>query len=136
MKALKSILTLLLLLVFLGTTVGIQVNKHYCGDFLQSISLYVQLNPCADEGGEDACSRDKAPSCCDDETEFHQLKIDVIKQSVLQQDFNLQFSNVIFYTSNFFKLQRETEVVTLLAQPPPISPIPIYKRLKRLTYYG
>lgn len=136
MKALKSLFTLFLLFSFLSSTLGIQVYKHYCGDFLAEISVYIQSNPCADEGGEDACSKGKEMSCCDDETEFYQLDVDLIKQSQEQQ--KLEFTalqHVQIFESSEDLMEQEWDL-NYLSRPPPLSKVPIYKKLQRYTYYG
>ena len=136
MKVLKPLFTFTLLLAFLGSTLGIQVYKHYCGDFLEEVSLYIPSNPCADEGGEDACSKGKKTSCCDDETEYYQLEVDLIKNSNNQKDFKLFPIKEYSIINKLIEVEGEKEIVTLLSKPPPLSPIPIYKNLQRLVYYG
>ena len=136
MKVLKTFLTFSLVLAFLGSTLGVQVYKHYCGDFLAEVSLYMQTASCAVEGGEEACSKDKSTSCCDDETEFYQLTIDLIKHQQVEQNFSYFPVSVILIAKHFIISDDKESLLVLLAKPPPIDGIPLYKKLQRLTYYG
>ena len=136
MKALKSLFTFLLLFSFLSSTLGIQVHKHYCGDFLAAISVYFQSNPCADESGEDACSKEKKMACCNDETEFYQLDVDLIKQAQ-QQKLSLQTPSIVLESPEIIEEAVERNRVELyLSRPPPWLKIPLFKKFQRLTYYG
>ena len=136
MNRIKSFISVSLIIAFIGSIVGIQVYKHYCGNLLEDVSIYFQSNPCQDEGGEDACSKGKADSCCDDETEFYQLKIDLIKHTE-----NNKIQNYFVLAQPIFGdpsliIERNSEVKLFQARPPPDKKVPIYKRLLRFTYYG
>lgn len=133
---LKSLFTLSLLTAFLASTLGIQVYKHYCGDYLAEISVYVQSNPCADEGGEDACSKGKTKSCCDDETEYYQLKIDLIKASQKDQLSKFIPSESLLLSDYLYAKEQSKELLVQNVRPPPENKIPLYKELQRLLYYG
>ncbi len=110
--------------------------KHYCGDYLAEVSVYVQSNPCADEGGEDVCSKGKKKSCCDDETEFYQLKIDLIKHSQKDQLSNFLMVEEVLLSDQQTAYKQLKFEAFLQARPPPLNKIPLYKKLKRLVYYG
>jgi len=135
-KKLQSLLSLLLLFGFLSSTTGINVYKHYCGDFLAEVSFFVKSDPCADEGGEDACSAGKEMDCCEDQTEFYQLDTQLIKQSNKQEGIGLisveiQLKNSIF--SDLMVIEGEDEPDEL---PPPKYRNPLYKQFQRLLFYG
>lgn len=136
-KIFKHILSLTLAFTFFLSVSGINVYKHYCGDFLEEVSVYIQSNPCADEGGEDACSKDKETDCCDDEVEFLQLDIDLVQAQSQKVEFsNNQLTLVLFAAIPMAKeSSNQMESISERA-PPNFHKIPIYKRLSRYTLYG
>ncbi|MBL4709324.1 MAG: hypothetical protein JKY48_12885 [Flavobacteriales bacterium] len=126
-------MAILLILVLVGTTSGISIYKHYCGDFLEEISIFIQSNSCADESGEDTCSAGKEMSCCDIETEYYQLEIDLVKTTPRQISFEITHQIILF------RLDQESIIVkepSNLEDLHIIEGVPIYKKLKRLTLYG
>jgi len=129
-------MSFLLLFVFLGTTSGVSVYKHYCGDFLAEISIFIQSNPCSDENGEDACTVNKEMECCDDETDFYQLEIDLVKTSLNKINFSLNHGFTLLGHINKLDTKDEIAELSYLERPPPIYRIPIYKELQRFTLYG
>jgi len=135
-KFFKGLLSVFLVVCFLSSAVGISVYKHYCGDFLAEISLYVQSNPCADEGGEDACNKGKEMDCCDDETEFYRLQLDSVKPTIV--DLKIQFvpkKYLVLFTPQPTQLVDQVQTGFSLKEKP-TEKIPIYKRLHRFTLYG
>lgn len=136
MKVLKSVITVIVLLAFVGSTSGVQVYKHYCGDFLEAISVYIEANPCEGEGGEAMCSQGKTTSCCDDETEFYQLEVDFIKHSSNQQEFKIFPTLLSLNNEELIDFSEKKVHLILLAKPPPVKPVPIYKQLSQFIFYG
>lgn len=121
---------------FLGSTLGVSVYKHYCGEFLEGVSLYFQTNPCADEGGEDACQQGKQMDCCDDETEFHQLKVNLIKNSNEQESINpLVYSAFILFQLTVEE-QLNDQQAYLFTHEIEYNYPPKFIRYHRLTLYG
>lgn len=130
-------MSLLLMLVLIGTTSGISVYKHYCGDLLEEISIFIQSNPCSDEGGEAACSAGKEMNCCDNETEYYQLEVDLVKTSQHQINFRITPQIILFgLAQNHLFFIEESKSLNYLELPPIISDIPLYKQLKQFTFYG
>ena len=137
MNFLKQIISFSLAFIFFLSVSGINVYKHYCGNLLEEISVYIQSNPCADEGGEDACSKGKASSCCDDDVEFYQL--DITLHSSTSKDIKFQkIQSVIklFAKVPFKNIQDVEGNIRKERAPPNLSFPPIYKRLSRYTFYG
>jgi hypothetical protein len=62
---------ILLLILFLAPTLGFCVHKHYCGDYLKEVNLFIDAN-------EDDCCGDweKEADCCNDEEFIYQLDLD------------------------------------------------------------
>jgi len=64
--------TILLALLTLLTTVGISVNKHYCGNRIHSIQIASVIDD------ETCCGKSEMPAgCCHNETEWLQLQEDL-----------------------------------------------------------
>lgn len=110
---------------------GVQVYKHYCGEFLESVDLFLPSDNCGDE--EDSCTAKKM-SCCDDEVEVHQLKVDFVKTQKQVLKRMPPAVVVILYTT----LIEDKEVSSYTAGYTAfhIPDIPIYKRLQRYTLYA
>lgn len=70
---------------------GIQVYKHYCGEYLAAISVF-HKSSCGDTSNEaESCAMQSEKSCCEDEMHFVQLDTDLAFQAV-------QTLNIIQYT--------------------------------------
>ena len=121
---------------FLSSTTGINVYKHYCGDFLAEISFFVKSNPCADESGEDTCSAGKEMDCCEDESEFYQLDTQLIKQTSTYEDLELRPIQVqLVHSVLTVPKQRDIEI-SLYEPPPLIYNNPLYQEFQQLIFYG
>ena len=68
----KRLISILLASVFFLTTVGINLNFHYCADFLHSINIAGTFDPASCCGEE----MEKNPECC----------TDVVSYLILEQD--------------------------------------------------
>lgn len=136
MIILRKIFALVFLLTFLSSTAGIQVYKHYCGDYLAAISLFHESS-CGDQEEEESCKMQSEKSCCEDEFQFLQIDTDLLSQSTqkLSQEKQLLIAVLAVHV---FKLEQLNDdlIVSNYEPPPERQKIPIYKRLMRLTYYG
>lgn len=134
---LKRFFSFLLILSFLGSVLGVQVYKHYCGDFLVGVSLYIQSNPCADESGEDKCSRGEMKSCCEDEFQYIQLDINLQKPDIKNPSFHhLALIQRPIPTAAAELIFLSRQLAPKLVEPPEEKVIPLYKLLRRYTFYG
>jgi len=125
-----------LLLGFLSSTTGINVYKHYCGDFLAEISFFVKSNPCADENGEESCSADKGMDCCEDESEFYQLDTQLIKQTNTYEDLVLTPIQVQL-VHPAVTIPKEEKIEISLYEPPPLKyDNLLYNQFQQLVFYG
>ena len=121
---------------FLSSTLGVNVYKHYCGDLLEGISVFIQSNSCADEVGEEACSAGKETDCCEDETEYYQLDIELVTQQVQQFSSKKSVAFIqLFYASSRFELDSPTSSEFVDAPPPHIRN-DLYQKYERLIFYG
>lgn len=138
MKKLSRIFSFIILLSFLSAVLGVQVYKHYCGDFLAEVSLYFQSNPCADEGGEEACSKGKVDSCCDDEFQYLQLDVDLQKTNIQRLDFDELASNSILplVSKLIVHLESKEHENVEFEEPPELNQAPLYRLFNRYTLYG
>ena len=62
----KKISRILLVILLITTSMGVTINKHFCGEMLESIAIYQQVDSCC-EGA------DMPKDCCHDEQEAYQL---------------------------------------------------------------
>jgi hypothetical protein len=135
-KALKSSVVLFLMCSFLSSTLGVNVYKHYCGDLLEGISVFIQSNPCADEGGEEACTAGKETDCCEDETEYYQLDIELVTQQVQQLSSKqfLAFTQLLYLYSPFGSNSPTSSEFG--DEPPPQIRKDLYQKYEQLIFYG
>ncbi len=137
MKLLKGILSIGLLTAFLSSVLGVQVYKHYCGSFLAEVSVFIQSNPCADENGEESCSKMAESSCCDDEVQLMQLDVDFQKTNSQRIQFNqLAFIPLTFISNSFKEELHEDFLILNFEDPPDIKELPLFKLYKHFKLYG
>ena len=138
MNRIRQLFSFVVLLSFLSSVLGVQVYKHYCGGFLAEVSLYFQSNPCADESGEESCSKGKKESCCDDEFQYLQLDVDLHKTNIERLNFDqLAFKSIHPLVSNlFFKVEFNNEEKIEFEEPPERNLAPLYRLFHRYTLYG
>ena len=74
---LRKISHIILSLILLVSTMGLTIDKHYCGTRLVSVSILNDTDPCCDPGD----------GCCHDDSETYKLSVDyTLSQSDI--DFN------------------------------------------------
>ena len=109
-KTAHIILTILLL----TTTIGLSVSKHYCGSRLVDVSINSEAELCCDDMDNS--------NCCHNETEYFQLKEDLVTPVSLENTriagFDILFPLVFVY---FFNASGniETEVSNFAESQPP-----------------
>jgi hypothetical protein len=62
----KKISHIIISLVLLVSTMGLTIDKHYCGDRLVSVSIFDEPDSCCDMTGD----------CCHDDSETYKLSVD------------------------------------------------------------
>lgn len=120
----------------MGSTLGVNVYKHYCGDFLKDFSFIIQPSSCIDESSEESCMSKSNMDCCDDETDFYQLDVKFIKNN--QDHIKLIPSFAIAFIQEFQNLNKiETGFSNTKLWPPPIlKEIPFYKKYNQRILYA
>ena len=73
----------------LAITIGVAVNKHYCGDEVVSLSVYLGADQCTGMG--EAMNS----SCCHDQAAFYQMEDDFVNKACQEFTFAQQFSFII-----------------------------------------
>jgi hypothetical protein len=136
-KLLRSTIAISLLFAFLSSTVGIQLYKHYCGDYLAAVSLFHKSSCGEVESEEESCKMQKEKSCCEDE--FHYLQLDTELANHIYQGLSFEqiaIAKTLFNDTFDLSLFIEGLEIEIHKDPPERHKLPLYKRLNRLTYYG
>lgn len=105
---------IILVILLLTTTIGFSVSKHYCGSRLVEISINSEAEPCCDDM--------ENPNCCHNETEYFQLKEDLVTPVSFENTriagFDILFPLVFVYSFNAPR-NIETGVINYAESPPP-----------------
>ncbi len=136
MELVKRISALCLLFVFVLSTSGVSVYKHYCGNHLAAVSLFHAHNPCLDGEEEESCSMEQEMDCCDDEFQFYQLDVEL--QKVNAQSLSLNVELTAQESSRLLPLVEDIKLDQQAAEPkpPPLVRPPIYITSQQLIFYG
>ena len=109
-KTVHILLTLLLLTI----TIGFSVSKHYCGSSLVEVSINSETEPC--------CGDMDNSNCCHIETEYFQLKEDLVTPFFLENTriacFDIFLPLVFVYSFNATG-NIETEISNFAESPHP-----------------
>lgn len=98
----KKSLAILLAFVFLLSSLGFSINKHYCGNRLKSVNLILIQN------NKSCCGDVEMPEgCCKNKTKYIKLKEDY-----------MQASSVSIPSSDFFFVAVFTQIITQLLTNP------------------
>ena len=97
----KKVLSISLMFLLLAATVGVQMNKHYCGDKLSRVSLLVKLVCGCGE-------MDDEEDCCRNESEMLQVEDDF---TAFSNDFqeNIAFVATVFVTLDLPLLDQDVD---------------------------
>jgi hypothetical protein len=122
--------------LFLGNAIGISIYKHYCGDLLEAVSIYVQANPCMDDG----CTMEADMGCCEDEYEFIQMEYQLHKVEKQHYQFELPIFSLLSPSEKKPALlfQQAGDLQAALHPPPEINRqiLPAYISHQQLIFYG
>jgi len=113
----KRIINIILACLFLTTTTGFTLSKHYCGGEMISISINFEAEACCDDVDNS--------SCCRNETEHFQLKEDFVSNVI---DFQFQDTNtdilqpiVLAFIYNSFLPDLDIDIRPTESPPPEIK---------------
>ena len=108
----KGILHIIVSLLLLVTTTGVSISKHYCGDNLISIALFVEADSCCDDS-----------DCCHNENEYLQFKDDYIGSVITDLASTIEFDLLFTAFPVFIGIIPFEEVISLSfisESPPPL----------------
>ena len=108
----KGILHIIISLLLLVTTTGVSISKHYCGDNLINVALFVEAESCCDDS-----------DCCHNENEYFQFKDDFVGSFVVAsiQIVELELLRTIIPITFVTKsLGLETTLSYISESPPPL----------------
>lgn len=132
----RKILSIILLSLYLVSSIGVTINAHYCGGNLASLALFEKVSCCCDE--EEA---EKPIDCCKDEIKTIKISDDQIKgEEKVKQIAGIDELDQLPQTYKFLSVSRliyRTLNLKLVLSPPEnLNPVPIYKRNHSFLFYS
>ncbi len=106
---LSKISHIFLSLVMLFTTMGLTIDKHYCGTRLVSVSIFSETESCFDMTSD----------CCHDDTDTYKLDVDYTL-SQLNMDFDQfpeEFPASSFYYLSLYEGSSSISVFSIFIAP-------------------
>ena len=110
---LRKLVTIFVLVLFVISTTGFTISKHYCHGNLVSVKINSEAKSCCDISGS---------ACCHNETEIFQLQEDFtfMQSSIADVDFVLDIS---LFIQESYELVNNTEIGSIYLEkgfiPPP-----------------
>lgn len=136
----KKLFVIPIMLMYLFAVSGIMVSAHYCGQEMESLSLFAEKGGC--DEGECGDESEQSDDCCKDKT--FTAKIDT--EQNLVSTFKLKLSDNSFATvlpvvsyipaNDVVAVSVHTTANKANAPPGIWQQIPLYKLHARFTYYG
>ena len=119
----RQFIHIILSLLLVASTTGLTLNKHFCGDMLQSVSLQKVAGCC----GEKPSEKESKKGCCENQTQ--EIKAD----TDFQAGFSLELTHPValiptiqFYSTAYTHLPSLQEVVAFTDSGPPLLPLSQY----------
>lgn len=110
----KRFLHIIIAGLFLFTTTGFIITKHYCGGNLVDVAINSVPESCCDDDGG---------GCCSEESEIFQLREDITTVQSIDLDTEFSF-NILLFTSDLFEVNiSKTQVSNSIFEtniPPPV----------------
>lgn len=104
-KGIHKVFSLLMALMVLLSTVSFTIGKHFCGDELMNISMFVQADHCGMELETTNAITLNKKTCCSDETEVVQgqntLQLSTFEDFHFEQQYFL--TSFIYSYTNLFE---------------------------------
>jgi len=136
--ALKRILTIPLLFLYIIAISGVMIQLHYCGQELESWQMFAENAGCADDGcGDESTEND---GCCKDEVVI--AKINQDQNTASQLVLKLMAVQAISPVYHDFHIENISAAKAGILTHSPNAPpgrwqgIPLYKLHSSFTYYG
>ena len=133
----KRILSILLLCLYLISSIGVTVSAHYCEGNLASFAFFeTDLNCCCDEG-----SNGESDDCCRDESKSIQISADQNKAEFNNKEFQTVeigfLPSVSTWSINKSILKKISALPLFIPDPPENRQlIPAYKRNHSFLFYS
>lgn len=120
----RKTINIIISTVFVISTIGFSLSKHYCGDLLVDFSINSKAETCNMGGG-----------CCHTDSEHFQLENDFIIQfsDIQFQELEIELPFLIAYSISIQKINEQTTTNIDFKEIPP--PIPVPKHLSLLQTY-
>ena len=136
----KRFLVIPIMVLYLLAMSGVMVHAHYCGDSLESWSVYLQGNGCEEDGcsdepeEEDGCCKDKVVASKVSQDQNH---VDAFKLKASLGEFEAIVPGTVGYHIDVPAVFEATVVTNQSNAPPGLwEGIPLYKLHSSFTYYG
>ena len=126
----RQFIHIILSLLLVASTTGVTLNKHFCGDMLQSVSLRKMAGCC----GEKPSEKESKKGCCENQTQ--EIKADTDFQvglSVELAQLVALVPTIQFYTLAYTHLPSLQEVITFTDSGPP--PLPLSQFLSSIQQF-
>ncbi|MCB0700686.1 MAG: hypothetical protein H6551_04865 [Chitinophagales bacterium] len=135
----KKLFVIPLLLLYITAVSGVMINLHYCGQALESWSLYADESGCTDDGCGD--ESDENDGCCKDEVIVVKVNQDQDAPTIFKLKQTTFIPDAIMPYMVFVEKSNVADTHTSIANtthaPPGLwQSIPLYKLHSSLTYYG
>lgn len=108
---LRNISHIILTFLLLSATTGMAVSKHFCGEYLISVSLFSNPDTCCDDG-----------NCCHNESSFYHLDENFSAPGFLQLPGSIDIELLVDMFGQFITLYSHEKPVALILEgdlPPP-----------------
>jgi len=126
----RRIYAILLSLLLLIPTIGVSLEKHFCGDHLADVAFFTGAGCGCDEEEEN-------DDCCHEENEMYQMNLEQFSASVQRlphiAEHDLLLATTIIKPIEELLFQ---EAVSFLQDPPPPQTVPHYRMNCSFTFYG
>jgi len=137
----KRLLVIPVMFIYLLAVSGIMITAHYCGQQMESVSIFAQKSTgCAE--GECGDESEKNDGCCNDKVvaakvTTAQNTVNSYKVKVVDQLIALAVPGTLFIAHNNTAFVSSSIVAHHCNAPPGLwQQIPLYRLQSRFTYYG
>lgn len=138
-KALKRLVVIPLLMIYLIAVSGVMIELHYCGQELESWQLFTKNDGCEDDACGDESSENDG--CCKDELVVAKVnqEQEVASQLVLKllnSSYDATLPEFVIVLQGESKEAASQLIHSANAPPGLWQNIPLYKLHSNFTYYG